>query len=154
MTTAYAQDVIVAASPVSTGSSVSADAPSKKALWGGRVLSGIPLAFLAFDTVIHLTAVAPAMKGSEDLGWSPSVLVPLGVVQLICWVLYAIPRTAVLGAILWTGYLGGAVATHVRVDNPLFSHVLFPVYVAAMLWGGLWLRNQRLQGALHWRAQG
>ena len=118
---------------------------SNKGRWVGRILSGIALSFLAFDTVLHLLAVAPAVKGSEELGYAASVLVPLGIVELVCWVLYVIPRTALLGAVLWTGYLGGAVATHVRVDNPLFSHVLFPVYVGAMLWFGLGLRDKRLQ---------
>ena len=73
---------------------------------------------------------------------------PLGILQLVLLALYLVPRTALLGAVLWTGYLGGAVATHVRVGNPLVSHVLFPVYVAALLWGGLWLRDRRTRALL------
>ena len=72
-----------------------------------------------------------------------SVVVPLGVIELVLLVLYVVPRTALLGAVLWTGYLGGAIATHVRLENPLFTHVLFPVYIAALLWGALWLRDPR-----------
>ena len=72
----------------------------------------------------------------------------LGIVQLVCLAFYLVPRTAVLGAVLWTGYLGGAVATHVRIGHPLFSHVLFPVYVAVLLWVGLWLRDERLRTVL------
>jgi len=70
------------------------------------------------------------------------------VIELVCLALYLVPRTAVLGAVLWTGYLGGAVATHVRIGSPLFSHVLFPLYVAALLWVGLWLRDRSLQALL------
>ena len=85
------------------------------------------------------------------LGWPVSLAIPLGILLLSCLALYAIPRTAVLGAILLTGYLGGAVATHVRVADPLFSHVLFPVYVGAMLWGGLYLRDARLRALIPFR---
>ena len=83
-----------------------------------------------------------------ELGYSPDVIVPLGLVQLACLILYVVPRTAILGALLWTGYLGGAVATHVRVENPLFSHTLFPIYVAILLWAGLWLRDMRVRALL------
>jgi hypothetical protein len=100
------------------------------------------------DAVMKLMRVPAAVKGTMDLGYSAGVLVPLGIIQLVCLTLYLIPRTRVLGAILWTGYLGGAVATHVRIGNPLFSHILFPVYVAALLWGGLYLRDVRLRAVL------
>jgi hypothetical protein len=85
------------------------------------------------------------VKGTAELGYQVSVIRDLGVLQLVLVALYVYPRTAIVGAILWTGYLGGAVATHVRVGNPLLSHVLFPTYVAAMLWVGLWLRDRRLR---------
>jgi hypothetical protein len=75
-----------------------------------------------------------------------SSLITIGLIQVVCLAVYLLPRTAILGAVLWTGYLGGAIATHVRVGNPLFSHILFPIYVAALLWGGLWLRDRRLRG--------
>jgi hypothetical protein len=89
-----------------------------------------------------------ALQGTIQLGYPTSAVLPLGIVQLICLAVYLFPRTSVLGAVLWTGYLGGAIATHVRVGDPLFSHVLFPVYVAALLWGGLWLRDETLREVL------
>lgn len=122
--------------------------PSKKALWTGRVLSGFAIAFLAMDATFKLITSPEAVKGTTELGYPATVLFGLGLVQLLCLAAYVIPRTAVLGAVLWTGYLGGAIATHVRVGNPLFSHVLFPVYIAGMLWGGLWLRELRLRALL------
>jgi hypothetical protein len=121
---------------------------SNKAQWTGRILSGIAVLFLLFDAIGKLMRPEPVIKGTAELGWPVDVILTLGVIQLVCLVVYLIPRTAFLGAILWTGYLGGAIATHVRVDNPLFSHILFPVYVAALLWGGLWLRDRRLRALL------
>jgi hypothetical protein len=91
------------------------------------------------------------VKGTSDLGWNPSIAPTLGVLLLTSLALYVFPRTAVLGAILLTGYLGGAVATHVRIGNPLFTHILFPVYVALMLWGGLYLRDARLRALIPFR---
>jgi DoxX-like family len=123
-------------------------AASKTALWSGRVMSGLVTAFLAFDAAIKLVRVPMAIKGTAELGYSPSVLVPLGVVLLACLALYLIPRTAVVGAVFLTGYLGGAIATHVRVGNPVASHVLFPVYVAILVWGGLYLRDQRVRALI------
>ena len=84
------------------------------------------------------------MEGTVKLGYPETVIVPLGIILLTCTILYVIPRTSVLGAILLTGYLGGAVATHVRVGDPLFTHVLFPVYLGVLIWGGLYLRDDRL----------
>lgn len=117
-------------------------------LWAGRVMSGLPVLFLLFDATIKVLRVSAAVEGTTQLGYPGRVIVPLGVLQLICLAIYLIPRTSVLGAILWTGYLGGAVATHVRLGNPLFTHVLFPIYVAALLWGGLWLRDDRVRALL------
>ena len=125
-----------------------APAPARRAVLAGRFLSGFAALFLAFDLSMKLTANPMAIEGTTSLGYPASVIVPLGIVQLACLVLYLVPRTAPLGAILWTGYLGGAIATHVRVENPLFSHTLFPIYVAALLWGGLWLRDPRVRGLL------
>jgi hypothetical protein len=121
---------------------------SRKALWTGRIISGIAVLFLLFDAVGKLLQPAAVVTGTTQLGWPARVIVPLGIVQLVCLILYLIPRTSVLGAILWTGYLGGAVATHVRIGNPLFTHILFPTYIAALLWGGLWLRDLRLRSLL------
>lgn len=121
---------------------------SRSALWAGRVLSGLGAAFLALDAALKLVGVPEAVKGTTELGFSPSVIFPLGILQVICLAAYLVPRTAVIGAVLWTGYLGGAIATHVRMGNPLFSHVLFPVYVAVLLWGGLYLRDSRVKNLL------
>lgn len=144
--TTLAHDYTVSSSRSSRATdTTTTSAPSKAARWTGRVLSGIGVLFLTFDASLKLGQVQPALEGTRDLGWDPSAVFGLGVVQAICLALYLVPRTAVLGAVLWTGYLGGAIATHVRVDNPLFSHVLFPVYVAAFLWIGLWLREPRLR---------
>lgn len=123
-------------------------ASSPASLWTGRVLSGLVVLFLAFDAAMKVARLPLALEGTSQLGYPVSVVPFLGIVQLVCLVLYLVPRTAVLGAILWTGYLGGAIATHVRLANPLFSHVLFPIYVAAFLWGGLWLRDSRVRALL------
>lgn len=121
---------------------------SRSQQWTGRVLSALAILFLLFDAIGKLVRPPQVIEGTTQLGWPVSVILTLGVIQVVCLVLYAVPRTAVLGAILWTGYLGGAVATHVRIENPLFTHILFPTYVAALLWGGLWLRDRRLRDLL------
>jgi len=120
----------------------------KKTSWAGRILSGLPALFLLADSVGKFVRPAPVIEGTVQLGYQESVLIGLGAVLLISTVLYLIPRTAVLGAILLTGYLGGAVATHVRVSDPLFTHTLFPVYFGIMLWAGLYLRDERLRALL------
>ena len=130
------------------GSDPRAHAVSGRALWGGRVISGLAVLFMAFDAAMKVLQVPAAVEGTTQLGYPAGVLVPLGIVQVACLVIYLVPRTAPLGAILWTGYLGGAIATHVRVGNPLFSHILFPIYVAAFLWLGLWLRDRRVRALL------
>jgi hypothetical protein len=119
--------------------------PSKAARWTGRVMSGLAGLFLLMDAVMKFARPEVVTKGTVELGFPESVILPLGVVLLVSTMLYVVPRTAVLGAILLTGYLGGAVCTHVRVGNPLFSHVLFPVYLGALLWGGLYLRDRRVR---------
>lgn len=121
---------------------------SPKLIWTGRVLSAIPVLFLLFDGAAKVMRLAPVLEGTAKLGYPLSTVVPLGFTLLVCTLLYAVPRTAMLGAILLTGYLGGAVATHVRVGDPLFSHALFPTYVGAMVWGGLFLREARLRALL------
>jgi len=125
---------------------------ANKALWVGRILSGLAVLFLLFDATLKVLQLPVAMQGTRELGYPESVIFGLGIVQLVCLVAYLVPRTSVLGAVLWTGYLGGAIATHVRVGHPLFSHILFPVYVAAFLWTGLWLRDERLRAVLPVRA--
>ena len=121
---------------------------SRKSVVTGRVLSGIAVLFLLFDAIGKLLRPVAVIEGTTQLGWPVSVILPLGIIQIICLIAYLLPRTSFLGAILWTGYLGGAVATHVRIGNPLFSHMLFPVYIAALLWLGLWLRDRRLRALL------
>ena len=117
---------------------------SKGTLWAGRIISGLPALFLLFDGAMKLVKPAPVVEATTRLGYSPNVIVPLGVVLIVCTILYLIPRTATLGAILLTGYLGGAVATHVRVAEGVFS-IIFPVIVGALLWLGLYLRNRSLR---------
>lgn len=121
---------------------------SKKSLLAGRIISALPALFLLLDSVGKLIKPKEVVEGSIQLGYSESIILPLGIVLLVCAVLYIIPRTSVLGAILLTGYLGGAVATHVRVGNPLFTHTLFPVYIGALIWGGLFLRDERLRALI------
>ena len=111
----------------------------------GRAMSGLAMAFLAFDTTIKLLKIEPVVTAFAALGYDPAVARPIGVVILACLVLCAIPRTAVLGAVLTTGLLGGAMASHVRIDSPLFTHTLFSVYLGLLVWGGLWLRDPRLR---------
>ena len=122
-------------------------------LWTGRALSGLAALFLMFDSTGKLLQMQPVIDGTRQLGYPRDSVFSLGVILLSCVVAYVIPRTSTLGALLLTGYLGGAVATHVRVENPLFSHVLFPVYVAAVLWGGLLLRDPRLGAFLPFRRE-
>lgn len=111
------------------------------ALWAGRAMSGIVILFLAMDITMKLANLPVVREAGLQLGWPAQTARMLGVILLACTVLYAWPRTAVLGAILLTGYLGGAVAAHLRVDDPLFTHVLFGVYLGILAWGGLWLRD-------------
>jgi DoxX-like family len=127
---------------------LSATTPSSRARLAGRILSGIAIAFLTFDVGIKLIPNKMAIEGTVSLGYQAHHLPVIGTLGLICLVLYVIPRTAPLGAILWTGYLGGAIATHLRLDNPLFSHILFPTYVAALIWGGLYLRDPRVRALI------
>jgi hypothetical protein len=125
---------------------------SKKGLWAGHVLTALAVLFLLFDGVIHLMQIPPVVESAAQLGYPAGVFVPLGIIELACVALYLFPRTSVLGAVLLTGYLGGAIAIHVRVASPLFSHTLFPVYVALLLWGGLYLRDERLRALFPLRA--
>jgi len=117
---------------------------SKKGLWSGRLISALPALFLLVDGVMKLLKPQVVVKGTVELGYAETVILPLGVVLLTCTILYLIPRTAVLGAILLTGYLGGAVATHVRAGQGPFE-IVFPVVFGALLWGGLVLRDDRLR---------
>lgn len=117
---------------------------SKGSRVSGRALSGVLAALLLADGVAKLFKPGPVLEGTVRLGYSESVIVPLGIVLTLCTLLYLVPRTAVLGAILLTGYLGGAVATHVRAGGGWFE-ILFPVAMGLLLWFGLWLRDARLR---------
>lgn len=121
---------------------------SKPALWAGRILTGLVLLFLAMDITLKFMGVPEVAQAMTQLGWPVTSAVPLAVLLLICGLLYAIPKTAVLGAVLLTGYLGGAIATHVRINDPLFTHTLFGVYVGVLMWLGLWLRDERLRALM------
>jgi ABC-type uncharacterized transport system permease subunit len=116
-----------------------------KSRWASRIMAAAAILFLLFDCGIKILRLTPAVEGTVKLGYPESAVVGLGIIELICLVAYTVPATSVLGAILLTGYLGGAVATHVRLDHPLFTHELFPVYVAVLLWGALVLRDARLR---------
>jgi hypothetical protein len=115
---------------------------SKTSLWAGRILSALVVLFLLFDAGMKLLKLPPALEGTAKLGYPTSVVVPLGMVLLACVLLYSIPRTSILGAILLTGYLGGATATNVRVQNPW---ILFPVSIGVLAWAGLYLRDEGLR---------
>ena len=119
---------------------------SKKRRWPGRLVSTLTILFLLFDGVTKVMKVPAVMEASTELGYPASTIPGIGIVLIVCTLLYSIPRTSILGAILLTGYLGGAVATNVRVSAPLFTNVLAPVYFGVMVWGGLYLRNDRLRG--------
>jgi hypothetical protein len=120
---------------------------SKGALWAGRIISILLGLFLLLDGVMKLFKPAPVVEATVKLGYPESVIVPLGIVLTVCTILYFIPRTAVLGAILLTGYLGGAVATHVRVGEGAFP-IVFAVVFGVLIWGGLWFRDERVRALI------
>lgn len=127
-------------------------AHSGKLVWTGRVLSGLTIAFMLFDSIIKLVHIQAVTDTFRQMGIPDSLAFEIGVVGLICTVLYAIPRTAVLGAILLTAMLGGGIASHLRIGSPLFSHVLFGVYLGLFAWGGLFLREPRLRALIPLRS--
>lgn len=116
---------------------------SRNRLRAGRVMSALAVLFLLFDSVIKLLVIPPVVESFARLGLPVPLARGIGALELACLIVYLVPRTAAVGAVLLTGFLGGAVLAHVRVGDPLFSHVLFPVYVGALIWGGLWLRAPR-----------
>jgi hypothetical protein len=117
-------------------------------LSAGHIISAVPVLFLLFDSVVKLMVIDPVVESFGQLGYPVSLALGIGIVELVCLAFYVIPRTAVLGAILLTGYLGGAIATHVRIGSPLLTHSFFPIYVALLVWGGLLLREDRLRALL------
>jgi hypothetical protein len=121
---------------------------SNGAIWIGRVLSGLVIAFLLVDGAMKLVPLDVVVQTHEQLGIPANLARTLGVLTITCTLLYAIPRAAVLGAILLTGYLGGAMAIHLRAGSPVFTHLLFGLYLGVMVWGGLYLRDARLRALL------
>ena len=153
METTLASQSLATVHAVTTAPAQRTTGASRGKLWAGRIITGFVSLFLAFDGVIKLLKLGPVMEGTIKLGYPTSTVLGMGVVLLSCLALYLVPRTAVFGAVLLTGYLGGAIATHVRVGDPLFSHTLFPIYVAVMIWGGLYLRDSRVRAAIAARAR-
>jgi DoxX-like family len=141
--------LLVRASPMEQAMTTIAEtAPvSRTALWTGRLLSGLVILFLLFDGAIKLVPWPIVTETMDRIGYGSSETLArsLGIITIVCTVLYSVPPTSILGAILLTGYLGGAMASHVRIGSPLFTHILFGFYLGAMLWGGLWLRDNNLR---------
>src|SRR5215475_863371 len=135
-----------------TAVSQSLPAPSKAALWTGRVFSTLVVLFLLFDSVMKFLKPLPVVQGFAQYGISMNLCIPIGLILLICTLLYVIPVTSVLGAILLTGYLGGAVFANLRIAMPLFSFLLAPVYVGIFLWLALYLRDPRLRALVPFRS--
>ena len=131
-------------------STINTASRSKTTLWSGHIISGFAILFLIFDAVIKVLQLAPAVESTVQLGYVAAFVLPLGLLELACIAAYTFPRTAVLGAILLTGYLGGALATHVRAGSPAFS-MIFPIIIGALVWGGLFLRDARLRALLPFR---
>lgn len=126
----------------------STPAMSKQSIWAGRIISGLVVVLLLFDAFGKVMKLALVVEGTVHVGYPTSTIVPIGVVLLLSTVVYIIPRTSVLGAILLTGYLGGAVATNVRISSPLFSFILAPVYVGILVWAGLYLRDEQVRALI------
>lgn len=124
---------------------------SQKMVWAGRIISALTILFLLFDSIIKVLTLAPAVEATTQLGYAESLVFGVGIIELACLVLYIIPQTSILGAILMTGYLGGAVATHLRTGSDLFS-LIFPIIIGLLLWGGLFLRDVRLHSLIPLRS--
>jgi len=126
---------------------------SKPALWMGRLLSGLVILFLLFDGAVKLVPWPIVTESMDRIGYGSSETLArsLGIITIVCTVLYSVPPTSILGAILLTGYLGGAMASHLRIGSPLFTHILFGFYLGLMVWGGLWLRDRKLRALLPFR---
>ena len=124
----------------------------RKTLWAGRIVSAVAVLFLAMDGVTHLMKPPPVAQAFQSLAFPLSLSVELGIIELVCVVVYAIPRTSILGAILLAGYLGGAVATHLRVLDPLFD-TIFPIIIGALVWGGIYFRDPRLRALIPFKTK-
>src|SRR5437763_10591483 len=126
---------------------------SKTALWTGRLLSGLVILFLLFDGAIKLVPWPVVTETMDRMGYGASETLArsLGIINIVCTVLYSVPPTSIIGAIMLTGYLGGAIASNVRIGSPMFTHVLFGFYLGLMVWGGLWLRDPALRNLISFR---
>ena len=116
----------------------------RAALWAGWIISALAILFLIFDGVSKVLKLAPAVEATVQLGYHESLVIGIGVIELVCLAIYIIPRTSILGAILLTGYLGGAIATNLRAGTPLFN-VVFPIIIGALIWGAIYLRDAQLR---------
>src|SRR6476659_7093451 len=122
--------------------------PSRRSVIAGRVLTAIVALLLTLDAGVKLVGAKAAVEGSAQLGFTPQQVFVIGIIAVVCLVLYLIPRTAPIGAVRWTGYFGGAIVTHFRLGKPLFTHVLFPIYVSILIWGSLYLRDPRVRAVV------
>ncbi len=138
----------MSASTESTGTA--AASVSNKALWTGRVLSALPVLNLLASSVMKLVKPPAVVESFEHLGYDPDLAFGLGIVELACTLIYVFPRTSILGAVLLTGYLGGAIATHVRIGE--YVEAIVPVIFGVLVWGGLYLRDARIRVLLPWRS--
>lgn len=123
---------------------------TKTSLWTGRILSAIPVLLVLFGSILKLMKTPSMVKGMAEYGYSEGLIIPIGIIELVCSIVYLIPRTAVLGAILLTGLLGGAITTSVRLEKPGF---VFPLVVGVLVWAGLYLRDQRLRTLIPLQAE-
>ena len=130
-------------------SATQTDSVSKKSLWAGRIISALMVLFLLFDSGLKVMKLAPAVEATARLGYPVSLVLAIGLAELICVLLFVIPRTSILGAILLTGYLGGATATQVRLEDPWF---FFPVVIGVLVWGGIFFRDERLRALIPLRS--
>jgi hypothetical protein len=135
---------------VSTVTEPQPNAVVPASVWAGRIMSALAIVFFTFDGVTKLVQPQIVIDATRQIGWpaDATTLAVLGAILLACAALYAFPRTATLGAILLTGYLGGAVAAHARLGDPLFTHILFGVYLGLFVWGGLWCRDARIRALI------
>jgi hypothetical protein len=117
-------------------------------VWTGRTMGGLVILFMLMDSIFKFIVNEEVIKGTADLGFQVHHLPIMGTLGLITTLLYILPRTEILGALLLTAYWGGAIATHVRMDNPLFTHILFPVYLGILAWGALWIKSERLRNLI------
>ena len=134
--------------PARSSTSAHPPLPSRRSVIVGRVLTGIVALLLTLDAGIKLVGAKAAVEGSAQLGFDAQQVFVIGVIAAICLVLYLIPRTAPIGAVLWTGYFGGAILLHFRAHNPLFTHILPPIYVSILIWGSLYLRDPRVRAVV------